>query len=146
MRVGGTLVRMVLVLMCAIALLPAPASAQQTESRIIGRLVDDSKAALPGATVTVMSKQTGSARTVISEGDGSFAVTNLGPGSYTCQVELSGFAPHVREVVLGLGQIETLNLTMGIAALQEEVTVSASAVVIDLSSAKIGVNVSPDEV
>lgn len=60
--------------------------------------------------------------------------------------ELSGFAPQSRQIVLGLGQIETMDLTLGVAAVTEAVTVSASATVIDLSSAKIGVNVSPEEV
>jgi hypothetical protein len=131
-----------LIVTCAAAL----ANAQQTESRIVGRLLDSSKAAVPGATVTVTSKHTGASRVAVSEGNGSFAVTNLGPGAYTVQVELAGFAPQTREVVLGLGQIETLDVVLGIAALQETVAVSASAPVIDLSSAKIGVNVSPEEV
>ena len=39
-----------------------------------------------------------------------------------------------------------MNLTLGVAAVTEAVTVSASANVIDLSSAKIGVNVSPEEI
>ncbi len=120
--------------------------AQQTESRIVGRLADDSGAALPGVTVTVTSKQTGAVRTVVSETDGSFVLTNLGPGSYGVEAELAGFASQTREVVLGLGQVETLDFTLGIATVQEAVTVSAAANVIDLSSAKIGVNVSPEEV
>ena len=39
------------------------AFAQQTESRIIGRLVDSSAGTLPGVTVTVTSGQTGAVRT-----------------------------------------------------------------------------------
>jgi hypothetical protein len=136
---GGLLVAM-------IALAPQMVAAQQTESRIIGRLVDDTNGAIPGATVTVRLAQTGAVRTVVSEGDGSFAVTNLGPGAYTVLVELSGFAPQARNLTLGLGQVETIDLVLGVAGLQEAVTVSAVANVIDLSSAKIGVNVSPDEV
>ena len=146
MRVLRLCTAAVLAIVTAAALTMSPVSAQQTESRIIGKLVDDSGAALPGATVTVTSKQTGAPRVVVSEGDGSFAVTNLGPGGYTVLVELPGFGPKTRDVVLGLGQVETLDLALGVASLQEAVTVSASAAVIDLSSAKIGVNVSPEEV
>ena len=58
----------------------------------------------------------------------------------------AGFAAETRQVVLGLAQVETMNLTLGVAAVTEAVTVSASANVIDLSSAKIGVNVSPEEI
>jgi carboxypeptidase family protein/TonB-dependent receptor-like protein len=146
MKVVRVFLAAVLMLVTAAILTPVSLSAQQTESRIVGRLVDDSSGALPGATVTVTSKQTGAVRTAVSEDDGSYAVTNLGPGAYTVQVDLSGFASQTREVTLGLGQVETFDLTLAIATLQEAVTVSAAANVIDLSSAKIGVNVSPEEV
>ena len=123
-----------------------PLAAQQIESRVMGKLVDDSGAVLPGATVTVTSKDTGAVRTVTSEGDGTFTVTNLGPGAYVVSAELSGFSTRTRDIVLGLAQIETVDLTLGVAGLAEAVSVSASANVLDLSSAKIGVNVSPEEV
>jgi Carboxypeptidase regulatory-like domain/TonB dependent receptor-like, beta-barrel len=121
-------------------------SAQQIEARVVGKLVDSSGAALPGVTVTVTSAQTGATRTVVSEGAGDFAITNLGPGAYSVLIELAGFASEKRDIVLGLAQVETLNVTLGVAAVTEAVTVSASANVIDLSSAKIGVNVSPEEI
>ncbi len=130
----------------ALVLMPALVVAQQTESRITGRVLDDSKAAVPGVTVTVTSKQTGAVRNTISEGDGTFAVTNLNPGTYAVAFELSGFATQTRAIVLGVGQLETIDVTMGVAALQEAVTVTADSAVIDMSSAKIGVNVSPEEI
>ena len=139
--------RFVATILALVALsLPASALAQQTESRITGRVLDDSKASMPGTTVTVTSRQTGSVRTTVVDADGTFAVTNLGPGTYTILFELSGFASQTREVLLGVGQFETVDVTLGVAALQEAVTVSAESTVIDLSSARIGVNVSPEEV
>src|SRR5688572_28255742 len=105
MNVLRASVRAVLVVAIA-ALATISLSAQQTESRIIGRMVDDSKGALPGVTVTVTATQTGAVRTAVTEADGSFAVTNLSPGAYTVQAELSGFRPQTRQVVLGLGAIE----------------------------------------
>ena len=48
--------------------------------------------------------------------------------------------------MLGVGQVETVDVELGVAALAEEVTVSADAPVLDISSARIGVNVSPEEV
>lgn len=122
------------------------ARAQQTESRIIGRILDPSGAAMPGATITVTALDTGVTRTDISGGDGSFAVTNLGPGRFEITAELDGFQKATRQLVLGVGQISTQTLSLNVAALTESVSVSAAAPVIDTSSARIGVNVSPVEV
>jgi hypothetical protein len=120
-------------------------SAQQTESRIVGMLKDASAAALPGVTVAVTSRQNGQSRVAVTDGNGNYTLTNLAPGTYELNVELSGFAPHVRTVNLGLGQVMTLDVTLGVAALQEAISVNAAAPVLDLSSGKIGVNVSPQE-
>ncbi|MCC7123956.1 MAG: TonB-dependent receptor [Acidobacteria bacterium] len=126
--------------------LALPVLAQQTESRVVGRVLDQSRAALPGVTVNVTSKETGALRTAVTGADGSYAITNLRPGAYVVEVELAGFQPQRREVVLGVGQIETIAVELGVAAVTEQVTVSADAPVLDLSSARIGVNVSPVEV
>ncbi|MGH9204179.1 MAG: carboxypeptidase-like regulatory domain-containing protein, partial [Vicinamibacterales bacterium] len=129
-----------------ITLFVVPAVAQQTESRIIGKVVDQSKAALPGATVTVTSVQTGAERTIVTDADGAFSITNLGPGAYTVAIDLPSFAPKKETVTLGVGQIESRIVELAIATLTEAVTVAADAPVLDLSSARIGVNISPVEV
>ena len=136
--------RLALVLACGLAALPA--AAQQTESRIIGRILDQSGAALPGVTVTITSKDTGAERTDVAGGDGTFNVTNLGPGTYVIKAELDGFQAVIKDVVIGAGQISNQTLSLGVATLTESVTVTAAAPVLDTSSAKIGVNVSPIEV
>jgi hypothetical protein len=130
----------------AIAALAGAASAQQTESRITGRVLDQSQAALPGVTVTVTHSATAAVRTDVTDGEGNYAVTNLSPGAYTVTIELAGFGPKTREVVLGVGLSERVDVELSVAALQEQVMVNAAAPVLDLSSAKIGVNVSPEEV
>ncbi|MGE3176892.1 MAG: carboxypeptidase regulatory-like domain-containing protein, partial [Vicinamibacterales bacterium] len=126
--------------------LAGSALAQQTESRIIGKVVDQSEAALPGVTVNVLSKATGAVRTVVTEGDGSFVVTNLSPGAYSVVADLSGFQTYTRDIVLGVGQVENVTATLGVGGVSETVSVSAVAPVLDVNSAKIGVNVSPEEV
>ena len=135
-----------LALLLAFCLGTLPAAAQQTESRIIGRILDQSGAALPGVTITITSKDTGAVRTDVAGGDGTFNVTNLGPGRYEIKAELDGFQAVTKEVVVGVGQISNQTLSLGVAALTESVTVTAASPVIDTSSARIGVNVSPVEV
>ena len=120
--------------------------AQQLESRIIGKVLDSSQAALPGVTVTITSRETGAVRSAVTEGDGTYTVTNLGPGAYDVQFELTGFGTKKETVVLGIGQVQSSNATLGVAAVSEQVTVTAVSPVLDISSARIGVNVSPEEV
>ena len=136
--------RMVLVVATVAAGIPA--WAQQTESRIIGKVVDSSKGVLPGSSVVATSKATGAARDTVVGGDGTFAITNLSSGAYTVTIELAGFRPYARDVTLGVGQIETIAAELGLASVTETVTVNAQAPVIDVSSARIGVNVTPEEV
>lgn len=74
-----------------IGVLPSMAAAQQTESRVSGKAVDQSQAALPGVTVNVTSRDTGGVRSAATDGEGVYTVTNLAPGRYTLTFELSGF-------------------------------------------------------
>ena len=129
---------------CTVA--PVLVLAQQTESRITGRVLDQSQGALPGVSITVTSMATGAIRTVVTDGQGDYAVTNLGPGTYEVRAELAGFNPKMRDVILGVGQSEKVEVELSVATLEEQVTVNAAAPVLDLSSARIGVNVSPEEV
>ena len=138
--------RSVFLLAVVATLFATPVLGQQTESRIIGKVVDQSDAALPGVTVTVTSQQTGAIRTAVTESDGTYTITNLGPGTYVVVFDLSGFAPRKETVLLGVGQVKPTDVTLGVGAVTEQVTVSANAPVLDMSSARIGVNISPEEV
>ena len=119
--------------------------AQQTESRVVGTVKDSSQGVLPGVTVNVTSVQNGAVRTATTGTDGAYIVTNLAPGRYVVEMDLSGFQKRSREIVLGVGQVETLDMTLAVGV-SESINVSASAAVIDTTSAHLGVSVSPEEV
>jgi len=122
------------------------ASAQQTESRIIGTITDPNGGSLPGVAVTVTSTSTGAVRSVVSDEQGRYTVTNLAPGTYQVALELSGFAPSRRDVAVGVGDAKAVDVTLPLAGVTEAVTVAAEASPLDTESAKIGVNVSPTEI
>ena len=135
-----------MVLVFASLLAGSPAVAQQTEARIAGTISDQNGGVLPGVTVTVTSSATGAARTAVTDEQGRYTITNLPPGTYTVAAELSGFGASKQDVSVGLGDRKTVDASLQVAGLTESVTVAAAASTMDLTSARIGVNVSPEEI
>src|SRR5689334_25404579 len=77
----------VLVLVC---LLGVTLSAQTVTGTLRGNVSDRSGALLPGVTITIKNADTGLARVVVTESDGSYNAPFLPIGRYDVQAELSG--------------------------------------------------------
>ena len=141
--------RMYLVAVAMIAFGAATASSAfaQTDGRFTGTVLDSSGAFVPGATVIVKNERTGEERTVTANAQGRYVVPNLRPSSYTIRVTFGNFAPlEYTEMTLAAAQEFTVDLTLQAAGVTEMVTVMGQSNAIDLSSARIGVNVSEREV
>jgi len=122
------------------------ACAQSEQARIVGTVTDSDGAAIPRATVTVKDDK-GLSRTWTANDQGDYILPSLPPGRYTVAAQAPGLGPTEIMVTLGAGQERTVMLVLRPAALQQEVTVSGGdLVVIDLSSARMGANVSQREV
>src|SRR5688572_8082060 len=123
-----------------------PAAAQQRGS-ISGRALDAGGLVLPGATVTVTEQNTGFTREVVTAENGAYLVANLDPGLYTIAVELSGFSGTKRtDLTLSAGAAITLDLTLQVAGLQEQVVVTAEVPLVQTSSNQIGGALSSNEI
>ena len=123
-----------------------PASAQ-ADGRFAGTVLDSSGAFVPGATVTVKNEKTGEQRTATSSAQGIYVVTNLKPSTYTIRAKSGDFAPvEFTGMQLLAGQEFHLDLELKPAGVTESVTVRGSSPTLDLSSARIGVNVGEREV
>src|SRR5450631_2180799 len=81
-----------LILLVAFALLLPLGMAAQQNATVQGTVVDESQAAIPGATVTVTETSTGVQTVAVAETDGRYRFDNVKPGSYKLRIELSGFA------------------------------------------------------
>jgi hypothetical protein len=141
--VGLTIVSVVLTL----GLFPPDAFAQGGRTEITGTVVDRDKAVLPGVTVTVVNEATGLQRTATTSPDGRFVIPTLVPGTYTVKAELASFQTVTQTgVVLNVGQEVTLNLTMALAGLAETITVTGESPLVEVTSSKIGSNITNAEI
>jgi hypothetical protein len=130
-----------------VASLAPPAFAQVDQGKIAGTARDQTSAFVPAATIAVKNERTGEQRTAVTSDQGYFLIGSLKPSTYTIKVEKTGFAPiEYTEMRLAVGQELTLDFELKPAGVQEAVTVVGQTQVLDLSSARMGVNVSPREV
>lgn len=139
--------RLVLASLVLSVMLAVPAIAQQTSGNISGRIVDQQGAIIPGATVTAANPSTGLTRTVVSDAVGIYTLTGLPIGNYDLKVELSGFQPTLRKgVVVNVSQTVSLELTLSVAALAENVTVTGQTPLIETTSSAVGGVVDVDKI
>ena len=122
----------------AVLLAASPATAQTTTAAVLGTVTDAQKAVLPGVAVTVVNVDTGIESTGVTDATGRFRIGALRPGVYDISVELSGFAPRVRKgVQLFVGQEATLDFELGVAAVQETVTVTGESPIIEVTKSEV---------
>jgi carboxypeptidase family protein len=123
------------------------AHAQVTEGRFTGTVVDQSGSAVPGASVVVKNERTAEERTVTSNAQGRYLVPGLKPSIYTIKSTFSNFAPlEYKGLQLQAAQEFAIDLQLQPAGVSESVTVHAESTTIDLSSARLGVNVGERDV
>jgi len=122
--------------------------AQSDTGRLKGTVTDATNAIIPNATVTLKNEKTGKIRKTTVSDQGTYAVTQLEPASYTVTAEATGMAPAEHAgVTLQVGQERTLNIVVQPATVASEVTVSGGDLTaLETSSAAIGGNVSAREV
>src|SRR5437660_3401028 len=72
-----------------------PTGAQYTTASLGGTVRDPAGAVVPGAEVTVQNEDTGLARTVSTQADGTFLFPALPVGHYKLTVTKSGFTTYV---------------------------------------------------
>ena len=128
--------------LCVAALLLATASiaaAQEFRATVRGQVLDSSKGALPGATVSITNTETGEVATATTNTEGNYTLPFLRPGQYTLTVELSGFQKHTRSgMTLAVNETATINVALAVGGVTEEVTVSGESPLLETSNANRG--------
>jgi hypothetical protein len=126
-----------LLMLTVACLLPAEALGQgETTTAIVGQVRDTTNAVVPGATVTILSPETGLRRSAKTDDGGRFNFPQLKPGTYSVKAEALGFEPQQNDnVVSGLGQKQTLDFTLKVARSNETVEVTSEPSLINPENA-----------
>lgn len=119
-------------LLVLILAVPSVLSAQQA-SGIAGLVRDTSGAVLPGVTVEAASPALiEKVRTAVTGSDGRFNIVDLRPGTYAVTFSLTGFKTFRRDGIdLTAGFTATINGEMAVGALEETITVTSAAPLVD---------------
>jgi len=108
----------------------------ETTSAILGQVTDSTDAAVAGASVTVINRDTGLKRTAKTDEAGRFNFPQLLPGNYSVHAEAQGFEPaQASNVFAGLGQKQTVNLTLKVAQAKQTVEVTSEAAILNPENA-----------
>jgi hypothetical protein len=122
-------------LLIALLITTAAVFAQGTTSRVLGVVQDPTGAAVPGATVQLRNEATGAVFTTRTSETGAYVFEAVQSGSYTITVEATGFKRFVsRGNQVTIGQPTTVNVTLEVGALAEQIEVSASYELVQTST------------
>jgi hypothetical protein len=102
-----------------------------------GRVVDQTQAATPGVTVTARQIGTGETRVVVTNQDGFYSLIALPVGIYSLTFQLEGFKTLTREGVPVEAAVPmTVNVSLEVGVLTDNVTVQADPPVLQVSTAQ----------
>ena len=121
-----------LTLLC-VCLLAGSVFAQRLTGKITGTVSDADGIPLPGVTIEISSpSMMGGVHAQITSDSGSYRFINLPPGTYKLVFKLEGFQTLERgNIKLSVGKTVNEKITLQQATLEESVTVTAAAPIVD---------------
>ena len=127
-------------------LLVLPLGAHAQEASLRGTVTDATGGVLPGAAITALHDASGNVFEAITDARGEYRLP-VRVGIYQVTAQLAGFQTVTRTgIQLLVGQQVVANLEMAPSTLQESVTVTAEAPLVDTTSSTLGGNVDPRQV
>src|SRR5215472_4891878 len=136
-----------LVALCLILITGVWANAQTVTGRILGTVVDQTGAAIRGATVTLLDTQRGTARVLTTDDSGAYVAPNLLPGIYRVRVEAKGFKTVERpDIPVEVAQDLTIDLTLPTGQANETVVVTEEIPLLNTTTSTLGGTLSNKEI
>ena len=130
-----------------ICLSATPAISQILYGSIVGVVRDAQGANVPGATVTIINKETNLTRDTVTNAEGAYSLLSVLPGQYDVKVGLQGFRENVRSnVPVTIGQISRVDMALEIGTLTETVTVASAAQLLQTDKADVSTELRSAEI
>ncbi len=120
-------VLLVSLLVCALFVQVGDLHAQQLATLSV-TVTDPTGSVVPGAQVTLNNASTGIVRTQTVDAAGSAVLTALTAGDYQLNVKADTFSERTQPVTLTVGQVATITIQLGLAAVKQSIAVSESSV------------------
>ena len=125
----------------------APCLWAQATGNLRGSVVDAKSAVLEGASVNVVSQDTGISRITKTDATGQYLVPLLAVGLYTIEVDYSGFRHLVQKNIrLQTDEDRTVDFTLSPMGTNVEVEVNAYPVAVDTTNPTLGQVITVDQV
>ena len=118
----------------------------QNTGNLVGT-VSDPSGVVPGATVVVTDNATGREKTATTSDSGAFNVPQLETGIYTVKISAPGHKTFTAtDLKIDVGKDYTMNVTLEVGEISENVVVVAGADIINASSGELSTTVTPRQI
>jgi hypothetical protein len=113
-------------LCCLCVLSLVAAWAQSDLASVTGVVTDSAQSVMPGVSITIRNIQTNEPRSIVTNAEGYYTVTNLPPGSYELVAEKTGFHAYRQTgIILETGQTLRTDIKLQIGSVNETIDVKA---------------------
>lgn len=134
-------------LLFTLLLAPVGLLGQDPRGVIEGEVTDKTSAGIPGARVSAKNLDTGFAAEVLTPPSGRFRLASLPVGQYSLTVDAEKFAKYIQQPIqVSVSQTLRMDVQLDLATVQEAVTVTGDAPLVDSSTNTLGKVVSGREV
>jgi hypothetical protein len=119
-----------------------PWSRYAQEATFTGTVTDSTGGVLPGVTITAPHEASGNIFTAVTDDRGEFRLP-VRVGGYNITAELSGFTTVNRGLQILLGQTAVVNVQLSPSTVQETITVTGEAPLVDTTASTVGASIDP---
>jgi hypothetical protein len=140
LKASRNLSSLVLVSLATLVNISAPrtCTAQALYGALVGNVTDPSGAVVPGATVKILHKETGEARSATTNANGVFGFPIIPTGTYEVEVTKEGFFKSVRsDVGVSINTVVRVDVQLQVGSVSESLQVTGQAEVLQTDRAEV---------